>query len=218
MQPARQIARAQPDGDDVRRRILDAAEEVFAGRGYAAATTREIAERAGIGKRMVFYYFPNKDAVYRAVLERVLVGLVAIHQHIRENPGQVAGLPAAAEQLTRFAATNVCAVKVWLREIIDGGPHLAGLTNEYLKPLFTQVAGEVERNMQRGIFRPGDPMQVLMNVGGLTLFYFLMQPLLEIVWERDPLAPETVDARAAAVRDFLLHGLAGAAAREGASS
>ena len=61
-------------------------------------------------------------------------------------------------------------------------------------------------------------MQVLMNVGGLTLFYFLMQPLLEILWERDPLAPETVDARAAAVRDFLLHGLAGAAAREGTSS
>src|SRR5258706_6934801 len=120
-----------------------------------------------------------KGAVSRAALERSRGGRLPTHAHIRETRGRVAGLPAAAEQLTRFAATNVCAVKVWLREIIDRGPHLAGLANEYLEPLFTQVAAEVERNMQQGVFRPGDPMQVLMNVGGLTLFYFLMQPLLE---------------------------------------
>jgi hypothetical protein len=50
-------------------------------------------------------------------------------------------------------------------------------------------------------------MHVLINVAGLTLYYFQMLPLLERIWERDPLAPATLAERAAAVRDSLLHGL-----------
>ena len=96
---ANRAPREVPELDDVRARILTAAEEVFAARGYAGATTREIAERAGIGKRMLFYYFPSKDAVYRAVLERILVGLVAIHEHTRNAPGPV-GLADAIEAIT----------------------------------------------------------------------------------------------------------------------
>ena len=47
--------RAASDSDATRMRILDAAERVFARRGYAAATTQELAAEAGIQKRMLFY-------------------------------------------------------------------------------------------------------------------------------------------------------------------
>jgi hypothetical protein len=67
--------------------------------------------------------------------------------------------------------------------------------------------------MEEGIFRPGDPTHVLIHVGGLTLYYFQMLPLLERIWERDPLAPATLAERAAAVRDCLLYGLVQPAAR-----
>ena len=86
---ANRAPREVPQADDVRARILSAAEEVFAERGYAGATTREIAERAHIGKRMLFYYFPNKEAVYRGVLERIIAGLVAIYEKTRTEPGAV---------------------------------------------------------------------------------------------------------------------------------
>ena len=63
-----EILHPAPEGDGIRPRILDAAERVFAARGYAGATTREIAAAARIRKRMLFYYFPSKDLLYRAVL------------------------------------------------------------------------------------------------------------------------------------------------------
>ena len=192
----------------VRRRVLDAAEAVFAERGYRAATTREIAERAGIGKRMLFYYFPNKDAVYRAVLERVIQGLVAIHEQFRGDPATV-GVGEAVEGLTHFTAANLTAFKVWMREIIDGGPHLESLVREHIAPLFAAGAEEVTRNMAVGAFRRSDPMHVLVNVGGVSLFYFLLLPLLELIWDRDPLDPATIAERAQAARALLLHGLAG---------
>lgn len=205
-----ETARSEP-ADDVRSRILDAAEAVFAERGYAAAATREIAERAGIGKRMLFYYFPTKDAVYRATLERIIAALVSIHEAFRREPGPV-GLADAMEGITHFAAASLPGVRVLVREIMDDGPMLPELAREHLGPLFARGSEEVVRNMERGVFRrDADPMHVLVNVGGITLFYFLMQPLLERVWERDPLAPATLAERASATRDFLMHGLAGMA-------
>jgi len=204
-------------GAGVRQRILDAAQAVFAERGYGAATTREIAQRAGIGKRMLFYYFASKDAVYRAVLYRVVGGMVAIHQRFRTDPGPV-GLAEAMEGITLFAAANLPALRVLTREIMDGGPYVGELAREHLGPLFAAGAAEVARNMDEGVFRPADPMHVLVHVAGITLYYFQMLPLLERVWDRDPLAPATLAERATAVRDCLLYGLLQPAAQGEASS
>jgi len=205
---------ATADGDSVRRRILDAAERVFAERGYAGATTQAIAAAADIRKRMLFYYFRGKDVLYRAVLERVILNMIAIHEQFRNDPGPI-GMGEAADGLVAFAAANLDALRLLHREIMDGGPHLAPLAREHLGPLFARGAAEVERNMASGIFQSGDPMHALVNVGGLALYYFLIVPLLALIWDRDPLAPATLAERAVVVRQCLLNGLAGPAARGG---
>ena len=208
MTAATASARVVSDAEDVRTRILDAAEEVFAARGFAAATTREIGTRAGVGKRMLFYYFPTKASVYAAVLTRAVTGLVQIHTRFREEPGPV-GLADAIAGITHFAAANLRALKLLVREIMDGGPHLAEIADRHLRPLFAAASAEVERNVAEGVFRPNDPMHVLLNVGGLTLFYFLNVPLLELLWDREPLSPAALAERAAAACDCLLYGLVG---------
>jgi TetR/AcrR family transcriptional regulator len=211
-----QTVRTTAEADAVRDRILDAAESVFAAHGFAGATTREIAACAGIQKRMLFYYFASKDDLYRAVLERIIGELVGIHERFRTDPAEI-GLADATAGVAAFAAANLDAVRVLLREIMDAGPHLPWLAREYLGPLFARGADEVARNMDAGVFRAGDPMHVLMNVGGLALFYLLNVPLLRLIWGRDPLAAATLEERATAVRDLLMHGLAGPAAGNGRS-
>src|SRR5262249_14817370 len=131
---------------DTRRRVLDAAEAVFAERGFGGATTREIAARAGIAKRMLFYYFACTEAGHPAVLERVVGGMVGIHEQFRSDPGPI-GLAEAMEGITHFAAANLSAVRVLTREMMDGGPYTAELAEKYLAPLFAAGAAEVERNM-----------------------------------------------------------------------
>jgi len=206
--------RTTVDGDAARARILDAAERLFAARGYAGTTTRDIARCAGIQKRMVFYYFPRKDALYGAVLERIVAALVSIHEQFREQPAPV-GLADAVEGIVAFTAGNLDAVKLLLREIIDDGPHLPALARTQLGPLFARGAAEVERNVARGAFHPTEPMHALVGVGGLTLMYFLMAPLLRRIWDRDPLAPEALAAQAASACALLLHGLVSPATAEG---
>ncbi|TMB38567.1 MAG: TetR family transcriptional regulator [Deltaproteobacteria bacterium] len=208
MDPCAQTLRVRGDGDAVRRRILAAAEAVFAERGYAGSTTREIATRASIHKRMLFYYFTSKDALYRAVLERVIIGMVAVHERSRQLPGPIA-LSDAVAGMTAAAASNLDALKVLLREVTDAGPHLPGLVREHLGPLFARGAADIERDVASGLLRPGDAMHALVNISGLTLWYFQLVPLLRLLWDRDPLAPETLSERVAAVSEFIMYGLVG---------
>ncbi|MDH6244015.1 TetR/AcrR family transcriptional regulator [Mycobacterium sp. OTB74] len=54
----------------MREKILDACAEVMLTEGYAAATSRRIAEKAGVQRALVYYYFPAMDDLYLAVLRR----------------------------------------------------------------------------------------------------------------------------------------------------
>ena len=70
--PDRFRPRKQPTADraaEARQRILDAAAQVFAEHGYVAGTTNRIAEQAGLSIGSLLQYFPNKDAVLRALME-----------------------------------------------------------------------------------------------------------------------------------------------------
>lgn len=198
-------------------RILDAAEAIFAAHGYRGASTREIAEAAGIGKRMLFYYFASKSDLYCAVLDRVVAAMTAIHGRFSGQPAEQ-GLAAGVEAITRFAAAHGNAVRVLLREIMDDGPYVQDLARDRLAPLFAAARGEVARSMGEGRYASGDPMHVLLSVGGLTLFYFLSLPLLPHLWDADPLAPAVLDERIRMTTDLLTYGLAGAAGRGGGST
>jgi TetR/AcrR family transcriptional regulator, regulator of cefoperazone and chloramphenicol sensitivity len=68
------ISRSRPGyhqrGEDTRGRILEAALELFAASGFEGASTRTIAERAGVNLPAIQYYFGSKEGLYRAVVER----------------------------------------------------------------------------------------------------------------------------------------------------
>lgn len=72
-------------------KILDAAEEVFAEVGYETATNTEIAERAETSIGSVYQFFPSKEAILEALVERYAEELRALHD--RELSTEAAQLP-----------------------------------------------------------------------------------------------------------------------------
>lgn len=60
----------QRDADRTRRALLDAARVEFAAKGLAGARVSGIAERAGVNKQMISYYFGGKEGLYQAILDR----------------------------------------------------------------------------------------------------------------------------------------------------
>ena len=58
--------------EDRRQQIVEIASELFSQRGFNGATTKEIADRAGISQAIIFRHFPSKEAIYSAILDHKL--------------------------------------------------------------------------------------------------------------------------------------------------
>lgn len=105
-------------GPNVRARILAAAEELFAERGYDATSVQEVVARAGVTKGALYHYFVAKDdllfEIYRALLREQLAGLDRILAAGAEPP---AALRAIIEDLVVTTATHARAAAVFSREV-----------------------------------------------------------------------------------------------------
>jgi AcrR family transcriptional regulator len=91
---------------DVRRRLLEAASEEFASRGYESATVRDIVARAHANLNSVNYYFGSKQELYVEVMRyQVALSEAAHPQRVREPPpgdDPVLALRAAVHRLVTF--------------------------------------------------------------------------------------------------------------------
>ncbi len=74
-------------GDQTRVRILQVALELIADRGYAATSTREIAERLGFTKAALYYHFRTKDDLLAAIVGPVMAELEALIEHAGADAG-----------------------------------------------------------------------------------------------------------------------------------
>jgi len=76
-------------GDEVRRRLIEIAGQIFAETGYEAATVRQITDKAQVNIAAVNYYFGDKFQLYRAVLESVTQSTFELlKQNCREGPAE----------------------------------------------------------------------------------------------------------------------------------
>src|SRR5262249_60740681 len=75
-------------GEETRLRILEAALELFAASGFEGASTRTIAERAGVNLPAIQYYFGSKEGLYRAVVEQISqqaqAGIAPVAERVRQ--------------------------------------------------------------------------------------------------------------------------------------
>jgi AcrR family transcriptional regulator len=125
-------------GEDTRRRILEAAVEVFAAEGYEGASTRHLAERAGINLPAIQYYFGSKDGLYRAAIDYVIQEIEAHFAPIaapvraalgRADAGHAELLEALCKMLEAFVA------------LIAGGPNLESRRLLFARAEIEQTAG-----------------------------------------------------------------------------
>ena len=110
------------DGLSTRNMVLEAAGRVFAERGYAKSTSREICEKAGVNSAAINYYFGGKEGLYEEVLveaHRQLVSLEELHAVMESGGAPEDKLRAFLELAVRAAlrAPELWGLPVLLREV-----------------------------------------------------------------------------------------------------
>lgn len=91
-------------GERTAQRIMDAAEEAFAAKGYEAASLRVVAARAGLRQPGLYNHFPSKEALYRAVLHRGLQPLIDLMEGMLRDPSRRREARNLAGQITDLLA------------------------------------------------------------------------------------------------------------------
>ncbi|MFL9966018.1 CerR family C-terminal domain-containing protein [Paraburkholderia sediminicola] len=142
---------SRPDGAATRQHLLDTAGQVFAERGFADATSKEICARAGTPMASVNYHFGSREALYEAALveaHRQMVGLDELTA-LTQGPGD----PREKLQtvLSRFVGLSTNAGAPWgfmlmLREILSPSRAMPALVEKAVRPkaaVMLRLMGEV---------------------------------------------------------------------------
>jgi TetR/AcrR family transcriptional regulator len=189
-------------------RIVHAAERIFADRGLAGARTSAIARAARVNTALLYYYFRSKEALHRFTLEMLFSQLRSQVGATLEEPGQPRErLLGYVNAYFDFVAAHPNYPRLVQRQLMNRGPGLGGMMDEYYRPLHERLSATIRAGIARGEFREVDPQQTVLTLVAMTVFYFAAAPVLAELWHCDPLKPSRVAARRRAVLDFLEHGL-----------
>jgi len=183
-------------GPGKRGQILLAAEQVFANRGFRGATTREVAQQAGIANSLIFYYFKNKMALYEAVFQSFFDQLEdLIQQNLSLDLDRLGQLRQFLFTLTDYAKEHRNMMRILLREIIDNGRMVRKIAQEYFTPLY-EISNEfLKQGKREALFREIDPLHYIHSFIGMNVFYFIAEPIIRTVGPADPYGSEEIEKR-----------------------
>jgi AcrR family transcriptional regulator len=181
--------------------ILDVATRLFAERGYEGTSMNDVAERVGMRKASLFYHFATKDALYEAVLDRLVASLQAALEAVYVSSGTFEDrLDAVNETLVTVLASHPYAARLLLREAMDWGPVIRGKLLDRILLVLEAGAAWLRAGQEQGAFVEGDPKQLVLSSMGLHFLPFALGQLVERYMGTDVFDPAFVAARMKALK------------------
>ena len=145
-------------------RILDAALASFSSRGYEATSLDGLADGLGVRKQSILYWFPSKEALLEAVIDRSAAELrVALEGSLDRAGNGWARVEAVVRSVFRLAARRPELLGL-LRELGRLGPPSATRLVEALDPLVQRASSFLAAEMASGNMRKHEPRLLLLAI------------------------------------------------------
>lgn len=186
--------------------ILAVATHEFAEKGFSGARIDEIAERTNASKRMIYYYYGGKEALYRAVLEACYRRIRSVEEKVdlKKKPP----LPALAE-LVEFTFDhhnqNEDFIRLVMVENIHHGQSIAKLPSDINRPAIDKLNDICKRGVEEGVMRSDiDPLDLHMSISTLCFFNVSNRYTFSTIFNVDMVSPTAVARRRKQVTEMVL--------------
>ncbi len=196
------------DPERSRAAILKSARDEFAAHGLAGARIDRIAERAGLNKRLIYYYFNSKDDLFLAVLEGVYTDIRTAEQRLRLLDMKPTD---AIRRLTEFTWHYHLEHPEFITLLNSANLHQArhlkrsSRVQEMNSPVIQTLGEVLERGRKSGEFRGGvDPVQLYISIAGLAYFYLCNNHTLSTIFGRDLMSPKAHAERLSHMSEVIL--------------
>jgi TetR/AcrR family transcriptional regulator len=169
-------------GTDRRQQLIETALDVFSRKGFDGATTKEIAVAAGVTEAIVFRHFPNKQALYTAVVQakrdqaEIQAWLAAVKSFIGQNDD--AGLfREIARAMLACYRDDPRHERVMLFAALQGHQQTLVEHRRFSLPIMKLLTDYVVRRQREGALKPGPPSAVIAAIAGMASHYAMMTAL-----------------------------------------
>src|SRR5262245_49995536 len=136
MAAGRRATKGTPSADGTRERILTAALEVFAERGFEGARTRDIAERAGTNLGLIKYYFDGKEKLWKAAVAQAFAPLqVELAEVFRTRADEIERLQLLVRRFVAFVAHEPAFMRLMNDEGKRDSPRMRWLSERFVRPM-----------------------------------------------------------------------------------
>ena len=184
----------QRDAERTRGEIIAVATREFADKGYAGARVDEIAAKMSTTKRMIYYYFGNKERLYIEVLEHAYAGIRAIEQRLDvEHLAPVEAMRQLAELTFDHHESHPDFIRLVSIENIHRAEHLvrSSVLANLANPALDVLARILASGREAGVFRRDvDPLDVHMVISGFCVFRIANRHTFQAIFKRDMLDPD----------------------------
>ena len=204
-----------------REKILDAAEILFARRGFAGVGLSEIADAVGLGKSSLFHHFPTKAQLYAAVVERILAEMeTALVRALAAGGTPVERLDRWVETIIDILGSRPSHARLLLRSLFEDD-ELTGSSDEEraadqtLERIIHGASQLMREGMASGALRAASIPHTLQSVIGMLIYHFASGDFGTEMLGRSVFEPAEVKRRKDEIKAFLHHGLVAGRAREG---
>jgi TetR/AcrR family transcriptional regulator len=200
------------DADRSRGAILDAAERLFAERGYEATSLNEVGTAAGVSRGTPGYFFRTKAELYRAVLDRSLAEVreavrVGRERALASNESPEAILGGAVSDYFDFLAARPYFIRLIEREALSNAPPPAGV--DHLSAGQEALAA-ISAELGLDDSPSGEASQLLLSIISLCWFPLIHARTVAPAVGVSLADPAELERRKRHVISLVLHGLRGA--------
>jgi AcrR family transcriptional regulator len=192
-------------GERTAERILDAAEALFAERGYAGTSLRDVATEVGLRTPSLYNHFPSKDSLYAAVLERGIRPVFEVLSEVveaRQGPARESE-PLLEERVMALVAKHPNVPRLIQHETLAGGRRLTPMLRAWIQPVFERAQEMVETTSVATRWQPDQYPLLVLAMYHVFVGYFSIASLYQDMTGRDLLAEQALAQQAKFFADLV---------------
>lgn len=188
-------------------RILQAAEKVFAEKGYAGTSMGDIAEQAELPRSNLHYYFSTKDELYQAVLRDLLEVWKQDAQCFERFDDPRVVLTSYIRAKMGHSRSRPLGSKVWAEEILHGAPLLGVSLDDDLVPWAQMKEAKIRRWVDDQRILPVEPSALLYMIWAATQHYADFGYQVTLLNGGEPLSDQAFERAVQTVTSVILRGI-----------
>ena len=200
-------ARQSNPRDKHRTTILKAAEQEFAQHGLNGARMHAIANRAGLPKANVHYYFKNKDGLYLAVLDNIMSSWNVYFNDVSVEDDPASALDRFIREKIKLSFEQPTASRLFANEMLHGAPYLSDYLKQVMRPWVNERAQIIQSWIDEGKMRSTDPVLLIYMIWATTQHYADFQVQVLSILDQPAYNAELKDKIADFLSSTILTGL-----------